>query len=77
MNQSVLEQESFIKKLIRALRHPEPSTPVRATEILGNLKAKEALPYLIELTKASNDPFLVKAAVNSINKIEDKDYATN
>ncbi len=77
INQSILEQESFIKKLIRALRHPEPSTPVRAAEILGELKAREALPHLIELTKTSNDPFLVKAAVSSIKEIENKDWANN
>lgn len=76
-DQSALEQESFIQKLIRALKHPEPSTPLRTAETLGELKVKEALPYLIELTKASNDPFLVKAAVSSIKKIEGKDYANN
>ncbi len=73
-NQSALEQESFIQKLIRALKHPEPSTPVRAAEILGSLRAKEALPYLVELSKTSSDPFLVKAVARSIKEIEDKDY---
>lgn len=77
MNQSVLEQESFVKKLIRALKHPEPSTPVRAAEILGDLKAKEALPYLIDISKASDDPFIVKAALSSIKKIGDQNYAKN
>ncbi len=76
-NQSALEQESFIQKLIRALKHPEPSTPVRAAEILGELKAREALPYLTELIKTSTDPFLVKAAASSIKEIEDKDYKNN
>ncbi|MCL5030973.1 MAG: HEAT repeat domain-containing protein [Bacteroidetes bacterium] len=60
--------------MIRALKHPEPSTPVRAAEILGELKAKDALPYLIELTKISKDPFIVKAALSSIKKIEDKNF---
>ncbi len=73
-NQTALEQESFIQKLIRALKHPEPSTPVRAAEILGELKAKEALHYLIDLTKTSTDPFIIKAALSSIKKIEDKNY---
>ncbi len=75
--QSELGQEPFVKKLIRALKHPEPSTPVRAAEILGELKAEEALPYLIELTKHSKDPFIVKAAISSIKKIKDTNYINN
>ena len=75
--QSVLKQESFAKKLIRALKHPEPSTPIRAAVILGELGSKEALPYLIELTKISTNPFILKAALSSIKKIEGKNYSKN
>lgn len=71
IDQSVLGQEPFVKKLIRALNHPEPSTPIRAAEILGELKANEAVPFLINLIGRQDDPFIIKAALNSIKKIGD------
>ncbi len=69
-SQSILQQESFEKKLIRSLKHPEPKTVIRAVKILGELKSKEALPYLFGILKVQNDPFIIAEAVKSILKID-------
>jgi predicted amidophosphoribosyltransferase len=65
-NQDKLKQENFSKKLIRALNHPEPETPIRAAGILASLKVKEAIPYLLLKLKSENDPFIVEALVNAL-----------
>ena len=70
-SQSLLNQEPFEKKLIRALTHPEPTTVVRAIKILGELESKNALPDLFEIIKTQNDPFIVSEAVKSILEIDD------
>lgn len=69
-NQNNLEQESFLQKLIRALNHPEPGTPIRAANILGKLNAKEALPALLNRLEKEKDPFIVEAVIDAIIKIE-------
>lgn len=68
-NQEQLGQESFVRKLIRALHHPEPETPVRAAYVLGELKAKEAVPELKQVIGNSKDPFLRAAAIRALGKI--------
>ena len=68
--QEQLSGESYIKKLIRALHHPEPSTPIRASMILGELKAQEAIPDLLELITKSNDPFIIAAAIKAIGNLD-------
>jgi HEAT repeat protein len=69
-SQSMLKEEPFEKKLIRALNHPEPTTVVRAIKILGELKSKNALPNLFEIIKNSHDPFIVSEAVKSVMLID-------
>jgi len=66
-----LEQRSFVQKLIAALYHPESETPIRAAMILGQLKAKEALPELLRLAKSSADPFIQTSAIKAIGEIGD------
>ena len=68
-NQEQLGQESFVRKLIRALHHPEPETPVRAAYVLGELKAKEAVPELKQVIGNSKDSFLRAAAIRALGKI--------
>jgi len=68
-NQEQLGQESFVRKLIRALHHPEPETPVRAAYVLGELNAREAVPELKQVIGNSKDPFLRAAAIRALGKI--------
>ena len=63
-------KESFKDKLINALNHPEPSTPIRAANILGKLKSKEAIPFLINRLEKERDPFIIKAFVDALLKID-------
>jgi HEAT repeat protein len=66
-----LEHENYEAKLIRALRHPEPSTPIRAATILGELRAKAAVGPLIELVSSTRDPFIQEAGVTALGRIGD------
>ncbi len=68
-DQNELDNESYVEKLIRSLNHPEASTPVRAANILGNLKAKEAEAALLAKLKFESDPFTTEAVVDALLKI--------
>jgi HEAT repeat protein len=61
----------YVEKLIAALDHPEPTTPVRAAWILGTRKERSAVPRLIRLVRESVDPYLVEAAVEALAGIGD------
>jgi HEAT repeat protein len=63
--------ETFDQKLIRALCHPEPSTPVRAATILGERRCKAAVEPLIQVAVSSADPYIQEAAVDSLARIGD------
>jgi len=67
----VSSERSYVQKLIVALRHPEPETPVRAAWLLGQLRATEAVPALIRAAQESSDPYLVEAAVEALGRIGD------
>ena len=69
-NQHTLRKESFTDKLINALNHPEPSTPIRAANILGKLKSKEAIPFLINRLEKERDPFIIKAFVDALLNLD-------
>jgi HEAT repeat protein len=71
-DQTELEQEKFSVKLIRALNHPEPETIIRATEILAELKVKEAIPELLSKLENEKDPYIVKAIVEALIKLDKK-----
>lgn len=63
--------ETFDQKLIRALHHREPSTPVRAATILGERRCKAAVEPLIQVAVSSADPYIKEAAVVALGRIGD------
>ena len=65
------EAKSYVEKLMASLRHPEPATPIRAAWVLGELRAREAVPVLMDLARSSPDLFLRKAAVEALGRIGD------
>lgn len=69
-NQLELEQTEYSEKLIRALKHPEPETRIRAAEIIASLNLKKALPILLSLLEDEKDIFICRALVKSILKLD-------
>jgi len=65
------EGKGYVEKLIAALRHPEPTTPLRAAWLLGRLRARDAVLPLMELARSSPDLFLREAAVEALGRIGD------
>jgi HEAT repeat protein len=65
------DERSYVQKLMAALSHPEPQTPVRAAWLLGQLRAAEAVPVLTRVVQESSDPYLVEAAVEALGRIGD------
>lgn len=63
--------ESYEDKLIRALRHPEPTVPIRAATILGELGSRAAVEPLIEIASYTKDPYIQEAAVKALGQIGD------
>lgn len=63
----------YVDKLINfSLRHPVPSIPPMAAEILGKIGDKRAVEPLIEVIRLSEDPGLLEAAVEALGKLNDK-----
>jgi HEAT repeat protein len=58
-------------KLITALGHPEPTTPVRAATILGRIQESRAVPALVAVLRTREDGFLRAAAATALGKIGD------
>jgi HEAT repeat protein len=69
--QNVLDQRDYIAKLIAALTHPEPSTPIRAAWILGRLRASAAVGPLMALLQGNADVYIKMAAVVALGQIGD------
>ena len=67
--QEQLTRETFVQKLIRALRHPEPETPIRAAYILGELRATAAVHELAEVLHSSPDPYIAAACAGALGGI--------
>jgi HEAT repeat protein len=63
--------ETYEQKLIRALRHPEPTVPVRAARILGEQASRAALGPLLDIAEVSSDPYIQEAAVEALGRIGD------
>jgi len=61
----------YTDKLIGALHHPEPTTPIRAAWILGQRRERKAVAPLCELARESNDAFIAESAVNALGAIGD------
>lgn len=64
-----ISQTNYVDKLIAALRHKEPMTPVRAAWILGERREEKGVPALIKIVKKAKDAFLVESAVEALGKI--------
>lgn len=58
--------EGFIDKLIAALQHPEPTTPIRAAWILGQRRDKKAIQPLYSLASRSTDGYVKAAAIEAL-----------
>ncbi len=65
-------QAGYVDKLIAALSHPEPGTPVRAAWMLGERREQKAVAELIRLVRESPDTVIVEAAVEALGKIDDE-----
>jgi len=61
--------KDYVEKLILALDHPEPSTPVRAAELLGRVRAVQAVEPLMRLVRQSADVFVMRAAICALGAI--------
>ena len=66
-----LSGDSDEEKLLRALYHPEPTVPVRAATILGELRSRAAVEPLIELAATTSDLYLQEAALVALGRIGD------
>jgi HEAT repeat protein len=63
------DEKAFTEKLMQALSHPEPETPVRAVYILGEKRTPEAVGRLTCLFRRSRDPFLQGEVIEAMGKI--------
>ena len=68
--ESFWDQRDYVEKLILALRHPEPETPVRAAWLLGQLGDRRAVGLLVELVRTTPDVFLARAAVEALGRMD-------
>jgi HEAT repeat protein len=64
-----ITQADYADKLIAALRHKEPMTPLRAAWILGERREQKAAPALAKIVRKAKDAFLVENAVEALGKI--------
>jgi len=69
--EALSRDRTYVDKLIAALEHPEPETPVRAAWLLGQLRATDALAALIRVVERTSDPYLAEAAVEALGRIGD------
>ena len=65
-------ESDYAGKLIAALRHPEPMTPIRAAWILGERRERKAVEPLMRVVQESEDLFIGQAAVEALGKIGDR-----
>jgi len=63
------EPLDHVEKLIVALDHPEPSTPVRAAHLLGRLGDQRAVPALIRTVETTRDVYLARASIRALGEI--------
>jgi len=62
---------SYEEKLIIALQHPEPTVPIRAATILGELGSQAAVDPLIDVATSVDDPYIQEAAIEALGRIGD------
>jgi len=63
------DQDEYTVKLMRALKHPEPTTVVRAAALLGTLRECRAVQPLLTLLASANDPYILESAVEALGAI--------
>jgi HEAT repeat protein len=64
-----ISEADYTDKLISALRHKEPMTPVRAAWVLGERREQKAVPALTKILRKGKNAFLVESAVEALGKI--------
>jgi HEAT repeat protein len=64
-----LDAAGFDEKLVRALRHPEPATRLRAVLILGRRRTRSAVPALVGRWREGADPYLAAEIVKALARI--------
>ncbi len=57
-----------VEKLILALHHPVPSTPVRAAWLLGKTEDPRAVKALVKLFQETHDVYIAKAVVKALGE---------
>lgn len=65
----------YADKLIAALHHPEPTTPIRAAWILGQRRERKAVEPLCALARETRDAFILAAALEALGEIGDPSAA--
>jgi len=63
------DSKNIAEKLILALDHPEPETPIRAAWILGERREAGAAQALAVLVRRTRDVYVATAAVEALGKI--------
>jgi HEAT repeat protein len=66
---AVLSELDYVDRLIAALSHSEPSVPIRASWILGELQCERAVDALLDVLHGRADPYIKAAAVEALGKI--------
>jgi HEAT repeat protein len=64
-----LKGKDYVEKLIIALGHPEPKTPIRAAWTLGKLGDERAVEPLIGLIEKTEDVYTACAAVTALARL--------
>jgi len=64
--------KDFVEKLIVALDHPEPETPIRAAWILGEMREERAINPLISLIERTQDVFIACEALKALGKMDNR-----
>jgi HEAT repeat protein len=63
------DSKNMVERLILALDHPEPETPIRAAWVLGERREAGAAAALAVLVRKTKDVYLATAAVEALGKI--------
>ena len=62
--------KDYLEKLILALHHPEPATPIRAAWLIGKIRDPRAVEALIDIVKETKDLYLAREAVKALGAID-------
>ncbi len=63
------KSKDWVEKLVNALHHPEPSTPLRAAWLLGRLRDPRCVSALMEIVKETKDIYLARTAIRALGEI--------